>query len=902
MFKDIDEELFDKYSNLVLYSTKIKSLKILTKGHKQRFINMVLEVLKFKSKNIDAQIWIYYTLAYFQKDINKYKKAVDEPVARKLEQQIKEIISISPYKMEFKEENKNNENIIKCENDNKSKKEINEKKSEASNNKNIINDDLENKIIKKINQMFEKINKFASLKDFISNSITKENRSNPIFCEIYQILNNINLPSYPHSENIITRQKLLNFICLIFPFISAKQKIQILQKMEIQFESDAIKILENSKFIDKSKKNNIFELLIFSIISKEVSNDLFSPIFKKKLFFQNSEDLFELYKVYLIIAIFGFKGNKDYIYKICFKIRFILENYKELYEDSVKIGFKEVLNILSGIKIFYKNGYNNKFWNELNEQNNKLDLEVNPENTFENPNSLFETEDNLIYEEFYKNINKLYIIKNNIDLVSGYIKELKQFDFPFDLIELIQMKKDLIENNFLAYKTNLINIEKTIYRIGYESFFPNDNDILAPMPKIISKYTINENLKNIFDSLDYFLKKKLFKYNFKLYPYGSSTEFLSDKDSDIDLYLDISNIETKEQKLQFLYDLIHFIKYFDKSVNSTISTRVCVITFVYKNINFDMSIVGYCPYLHSVLIREYSLIDPRFPLLMIAIKHLIKILKINNIAEDKNHSFLNSFSWSLLLIGFLQDIIQPPILPKLLSKSEIMTTQTFYGNNKLDKEEEDNKNFMDKNTFINNNIYNNNMYNNNYNNNDFKYEKLSKNKTFESYINNMELNDINVPIDLSDKNFRLINYNNQIKNKNNMTCAELLLKFLEFIIYYFKYDTLFMNCSDTYEGFQNINEIYNTKSIEDSKFLNYFRTKYIKKNKEEKTRDGYFLLRDPFDSRYNPGQTMKNSSLKKFFSRLKLAYYHLIKYGNLDQLKKQIESEEELSFKKGKKN
>ncbi len=200
------------------------------------------------------------------------------------------------------------------------------------------------------------------------------------------------------------------------------------------------------------------------------------------------------------------------------------------------------------------------------------------------------------------------------------------------------------------------------------------------MPKIISKYTINENLKNIFDSLDYFLKKKLFKYNFKLYPYGSSTEFLSDKDSDIDLYLDISNIETKEQKLQFLYDLIHFIKYFDKSVNSTISTRVCVITFVYKNINFDMSIVGYCPYLHSVLIREYSLIDPRFPLLMIAIKHLIKILKINNIAEDKNHSFLNSFSWSLLLIGFLQDIIQPPILPKLLSKSEIMTTQTFYGN------------------------------------------------------------------------------------------------------------------------------------------------------------------------------------------------------------------------------
>ena len=67
MSKDIDEELFDKYSHLILYSNKLKELKNVTKGHKQRFINMVLEVLKFRGKNLDAQIWIYYILVYFQK-------------------------------------------------------------------------------------------------------------------------------------------------------------------------------------------------------------------------------------------------------------------------------------------------------------------------------------------------------------------------------------------------------------------------------------------------------------------------------------------------------------------------------------------------------------------------------------------------------------------------------------------------------------------------------------------------------------------------------------------------------------------------------------------------------------------------------------------------------------------
>jgi len=886
MSKDLDEELFEKYSNLVIYVNKINALKTVTKGHKQRFINMVLELLKFRGKNLDAQIWIYYTLIYFQKHINKFIKAVDGPVAIKLEQQIKEIISINPYNIEYKSVNNEKPNIINPENKPKNEKEKenivkenNNIESDKNNSANVNHEDSENKLKKKMSQLLERINKYNSLKEFIVDSINNKNRSNKIFCEIYQFLNNFNLSSITSSMeidkiNINIRQKLLNLICLIFPFISNKQKTQISQKMKTQFESDAIKILQNSKFIDNTGKNNIFEFLISSIINKEINIENLNTIFHKKLFINKQHDAFDLFKIYIIISNFEFPNYESFIYQIAFKIKFFLENYQTLYQEKIEMNYDDIYNIFLRLKKFYVNGYNNKFCSN----DDGID---NDNNTDKLALDLFTPEENKFYKEVFNSINHFYYLRKNIDLVSGYAKELKNFEFPFNMVELVQIKNNLTKNNFEKYKMNLINIEKTVFQIGYESLFPNNNNIIINSNKnfwtqspinsnIISKYSINENFKYVFDSLNYFLQKKLYNYNFKLYPYGSSTEFLSDKESDIDLFLDISQIESKEQKQAFLYNLIHYIKYFDKFVNSTISTRVCVITFVYKNINFDISIVGFCPYLHSVLIREYSLMDPRFPLLLITIKHLIKFLNINNISEDKNHSFLNSFSWSLLLIGFLQDIVQPPVLPKILSNSEILITQGFFGNNKLEKEEEEKLT-----------------------NSDSKFEKVAKLKNFESFINNMELKDVEIPIGLGDADYRKQVYQKQIKEKNTMTCSELLLKFLEFVIFHFKYDTLFVNCSFSYEGFQNIECIKNFKEDEDAKFLNYFKTKHIKKVREERGRDGYFLLRDPFDPRYNPGQTLKASSLKKFFSRLKLAYYHLLKYGNFSMLKKQIEFEED---------
>ena len=923
MLKDNNEDFYEKMEKFVSYNTKMKSLKNITKGHKQRFINMIIEFLKFKGKTPEIQKWINYILIYHQKEINKYKKFVEEPVAKKLEQLFYEFCNNI-----LTNQNKSNENInqnssfisqkenvdqnnksntieskigknkndsnksTQKENNNNNSHKINEmsqmnklsqvnninkeKREENLNKTNLsINDEGESKFRKKINQVIKKMNSFESIKEFIINSINKENKNNKIFCEIYQLLRN-NLT----QESINSKGKLLILICLIFPFISNRQKQQ-LQLIEQQFDKNFIKNLNESKLLNKYDNNNFSEYLLQSIINKEANVELINKIFHKNLFIFGVEELIELYQIYILSKIFKFNNSNVFLFKISFKIKFILKNY-EFYAEKIGFDFKFIFKILWRLKNFYINIYQNKLIEDEEEEKiNYIDIyfgektndcELTKNYNAKNNNNLeilFFEEDNKGYDEFFKRINIFYKMSNHINLISGYSKDLKNYEFPFNIIELINFKNEFILNNFQKYKLNLINIEKSIYSLGYESLFPYN----YTNPKNnISFYSINPYLKNVIKFLDIFFHKKFPNYKFKLYPYGSVTEFLSDKESDIDLFLDISEIEANRYKIKFLYSLFYIIKSFDKKASLTISTRVCVISFEFRFVRFDISVVGFCPYLHSTLIREYSLIDPRFPLLVIAVKHMVKILKINNISDDKTHSFLNSFSWVLLLIGFLQDIVKPPVLPKILQNSEILEKKAFFGNNKIEKEEDDDKNSEKS--------------------NEKKYEKISKTKNFESFINNMEIENIQLPNNLGDKKTRIKNYQKQIVEKNNMSCSELLLKFLEFVIFYFKYDTIFINCSLLKEGFQNFESINDEVSDVNNAFINYFNNKYMKKNKGEKNKDGYFLLRDPFDSRYNPGQTLKLSSLKKFFSRLKMAYYHLIKYGNLTLVKEQIDYEE----------
>ena len=71
-------------------------------------------------------------------------------------------------------------------------------------------------------------------------------------------------------------------------------------------------------------------------------------------------------------------------------------------------------------------------------------------------------------------------------------------------------------------------------------------------------------------------------------------------------------------------------------------------------------------------------------------------------------------------------------------------------------------------------------------------------------------------------------------------------------------------------------------------FYKYFTKKYLNYNdyQMKKTRrDGFILIRDPFDNHYNPGQKFrKENDLNRFINYLRFAYSVLIKYGSLKKL------------------
>ena len=141
---------------------------------------------------------------------------------------------------------------------------------------------------------------------------------------------------------------------------------------------------------------------------------------------------------------------------------------------------------------------------------------------------------------------------------------------------------------------------------------------------------------------------------------------IKEKDKEKDKKNDKEKVDS--EKINLINELCKAIKningYYPEVI---ISARLCVIKFKYgaNNIDFDISIMGFCPYLHSILFRTYSLIEPRFSLLAITLKKFIEIINIKN--RENRNGFLNSFSWMILLITFLQDVIQPQVLPKILS-------------------------------------------------------------------------------------------------------------------------------------------------------------------------------------------------------------------------------------------
>ena len=906
----------NKNISLVIFN---KLCKLKTKNQKEiEFKNNCISLLKgsiqsdfpnsFKNNNIEAESYtnenddIFYKKDDYEVQNIEIKRK-DKIVKNINDMKENKFINNNIYVQNNIGYNKN-ENIIKK---NDAKKDFhNNYKSKNIKDANIINgngiqfsqkqtnNEIEVKSLKKIIKLLiiNKINieLFKTIKEFSKDKREeKKNIAKKLIEDYFQKLNQLIINMNNNIEigkNYLN--KLITLICALFPFLTEIQKEKILK---INIQDDIKDSLKNDLlFLNLSKENNndiIFNDIILptsdynkkkeELRIKEIVNNFFIDSLEQKANILYAYKLILFYKM-----IYGKIRENPKLKLLEFKIKFILTNYKsfDFSNDEYINIYKELLFIKEFYTTIYENEIKEPYIIDISHPNIIYGEAKNKDNKYIYPdlNILFDENINEIYSQIMDEdgiISNFYKIdysnaKDLVDYSSFFIKQFKN-DFLDNIVSLVNIKNYYIKNNFQKYKKNLKNLEEEIFLIGNKCLTNNKSK------NKISHYCLKKDYEKIFqefsDKLNYYMMPK-YKNKYKLFPFGSLTEFLSIEKSDIDIYLYLEEKFNPEEKYEIFIYILESCKKFSSIDKKVISARICVITLKFDEYEIDLSITGFSPYIHSLLFREYSLIDVRFPLIAIALKNYVKI------ANLQKEYFLNSFCWMSLLVAFLQDIIEPPVLPKLFSDNEIneiIYKKIEFGNykkNRIKKNEENSFSFL-------------------------------------LFFRSIKKEDIPIPDCLFKKDkiikicqkFYKRNKDKYGCEKNDLTCSELFLKFLEFMIYY-KFDTIYANCSIEKEGFFNMSEI---KYIENNKneneicecksFYNYFNKKYIKFKdiySKKKIRNGLILIRDPIDPHYNPAQKFRIiEDLEDFMNIIRYSYSNLIKYGSFEKLKEKIEKKNE---------
>ena len=306
---------------------------------------------------------------------------------------------------------------------------------------------------------------------------------------------------------------------------------------------------------------------------------------------------------------------------------------------------------------------------------------------------------------FVSNINK-YIsqysnFNQNLDLYKSYLIGLYNQGIINNISFLSQNSYHSTKNNNYNQNMNKINISKQekIIETDYEKLrqLKNENpEKISENLKLFENYIIlpiynqinyNNNTPETVKlySNVYSKYKEVINYVIKennldgtiVEPYGSIVNNFLTSDGDIDISIvpnNISKIGFKVYLEQIEKELIkrnliednneiNEINNINNNGRIYISTRYTLLTVtdLETNINIDITVHNLLPIKNTEMIRLYSLFDQRFHILGIFLKHWVKI---NHIKGSRNE-FLSSYALLLLIIHFLQDIVEPRVLPFL---------------------------------------------------------------------------------------------------------------------------------------------------------------------------------------------------------------------------------------------
>ena len=349
-------------------------------------------------------------------------------------------------------------------------------------------------------------------------------------------------------------------------------------------------------------------------------------------------------------------------------------NISELYNTN------NINNIINNILYYYNNiNINNNGILNINDLSQILkQLLLNQNSIMINLNKYIlqfnqiKPNNNIISQNYINN-NYYFLNMYNLGINSNLVNNLsnnihnKNHNIYYNFNSLEQEKlveseyikiKKIEKDNPTKIKENLKLFEENILLPIYNEVNTNNNnsEIISLYSSVYSKY--REIIISIIDKNN--LEGTLVE------PYGSIVNNFLTKNGDIDISIVPNNIR-KDEFIKYLKEIEEEVvkekKIAIESNSIYINSRYALLSIkdIDTNINIDITVHNLLPINNSKLIRLYSLFDQRFHILGLFLKHWVKINNINGAQKG----FLSSYALLILIIHFLQNIVEPRILPIL---------------------------------------------------------------------------------------------------------------------------------------------------------------------------------------------------------------------------------------------
>ena len=225
-------------------------------------------------------------------------------------------------------------------------------------------------------------------------------------------------------------------------------------------------------------------------------------------------------------------------------------------------------------------------------------------------------------------------------------------------------------------------IDENTRKLKFKNVIKNlQKDELIIRKKFYSKKNTSKFKQAFFDLKNIILSNEEIKNKLiNILPYGSTTQFTYNANSDLEISLFTKNYEKIDkneiseilQKIEKIIIENYTEKYTNVLIRETRRTILLVLKDKILNIEIEINCNNFFSLMNSNLIRNYLIYDARVLILINTIKDWSKIKKINSNGEG----YLSSYCYTLMTIFFLQKI-NKPLLPVISSSNDLKKIKIY---------------------------------------------------------------------------------------------------------------------------------------------------------------------------------------------------------------------------------